>query len=337
MDEGKVEMEALDGRRKELEAQLKTVDEPPALLHPEMARIYRTKVTELAEALQQPESRLEAAEALRGPRGRYRADSKREQGGTRHRALGQPRGRAGGDRTNEEVAGIRRPLLASIFAGARNPLNSGILLDRRLGERTNAQAEAASDSSRFRVSGYLRTSQIKAAACSFGLLRPCSHRSSVLGFTPILNANTWRDMLSASRVSRTMSASIGGTVIGWTSLDFRVSRPSRSSRIASTPDISSRKRLRFFRVTGRFFAAIVHFLRVRRRAARRASSASRAAFNSRFSAALRSATSQVVDGHEPDLGIGQEVVVNHPEAPALALAATPIGPISVSESHRSLA
>jgi hypothetical protein len=39
------------------------------------------------------------------------------------------------------------------------------------------------------VSGYFRTSQIKAAACSFGLLRPCSHRSSVLGLTPILNAN----------------------------------------------------------------------------------------------------------------------------------------------------
>jgi DNA invertase Pin-like site-specific DNA recombinase len=66
VDEGKVEMKALDGRRKELEAQLKTSDEPPALLHPEMARIYRKKVTELAEALQQPESRLEATEALRG-------------------------------------------------------------------------------------------------------------------------------------------------------------------------------------------------------------------------------------------------------------------------------
>ena len=41
-------------------------DEPPPLLHPEMARIYRTKVTELARALQQPESRVEATEALRG-------------------------------------------------------------------------------------------------------------------------------------------------------------------------------------------------------------------------------------------------------------------------------
>ena len=56
-DEGKAEIKALDTRRKELEAQLKTADELPPLLHPEMARIYRTKVTALAEALQQPESR----------------------------------------------------------------------------------------------------------------------------------------------------------------------------------------------------------------------------------------------------------------------------------------
>ena len=66
VDEAKVEMKALDGRRKELEAQLKTADEPPALLHPEMARIYRAKVTELARALQESESRSEATEALRG-------------------------------------------------------------------------------------------------------------------------------------------------------------------------------------------------------------------------------------------------------------------------------
>jgi hypothetical protein len=36
------------------------------LLHLEMARIYRVKVTELARALQQPEGRCEATEALRG-------------------------------------------------------------------------------------------------------------------------------------------------------------------------------------------------------------------------------------------------------------------------------
>jgi transposase len=30
-------------------------------------------------------------------------------------------------------------------------------------------------------------------ACSFGLLLPCSRRSSVREFTPILNAKTWRE------------------------------------------------------------------------------------------------------------------------------------------------
>jgi hypothetical protein len=73
-----------------------------------------------------------------------------------------------------------------------------------------SQAEAASDSRRFNMSGYFRTSQINAAACSFGLLRPCSHRSSVLGFRPSLNANTCLDIFSASRVSRTMAGSMGG-------------------------------------------------------------------------------------------------------------------------------
>jgi len=49
-----------------LEAQLAAAGEPSPLLHPEIARIYRSKVTELARALQEPESRSEAAEALRG-------------------------------------------------------------------------------------------------------------------------------------------------------------------------------------------------------------------------------------------------------------------------------
>jgi len=53
-------------RRKELQAQLETADEPPPLLHPEMADLYRQKVTTLAEALERSDTRTEATEALRG-------------------------------------------------------------------------------------------------------------------------------------------------------------------------------------------------------------------------------------------------------------------------------
>ena len=66
VDEGKAEMKALDARRKELQAQLENADEPPPLLHPEMAELYRQKVTRLAQALEHPETRTEATEALRG-------------------------------------------------------------------------------------------------------------------------------------------------------------------------------------------------------------------------------------------------------------------------------
>src|SRR5262245_59653809 len=66
VDEGKAEMKALDSRRKELEAQLKNADEPPPLLHPSMADLYRSKVEELAAALQREDTRLEASEMLRG-------------------------------------------------------------------------------------------------------------------------------------------------------------------------------------------------------------------------------------------------------------------------------
>ena len=51
--------------REELKAKLAAADEPPPLLHPEMAGIYRAKVTELARALQEQDSRSEATEALR--------------------------------------------------------------------------------------------------------------------------------------------------------------------------------------------------------------------------------------------------------------------------------
>jgi hypothetical protein len=66
VDEGKAEIKALDARRKELQAQLETADEAPPLLHPEMADLYRQKVTTLAQALERPETRVEATEALRG-------------------------------------------------------------------------------------------------------------------------------------------------------------------------------------------------------------------------------------------------------------------------------
>ena len=66
MHEGKAEMKALDARRKELQIQLQTPDEPPPLLHRSMADLYKSKVEELAAALQREDSRLEASEMLRG-------------------------------------------------------------------------------------------------------------------------------------------------------------------------------------------------------------------------------------------------------------------------------
>jgi site-specific DNA recombinase len=62
----KDELNANAARREQLEAELAATEEPPPLLHPEMARIYREKVTELAKGLQEPDSRSEATEALRG-------------------------------------------------------------------------------------------------------------------------------------------------------------------------------------------------------------------------------------------------------------------------------
>jgi hypothetical protein len=54
--EGRAERNA--ARREQLEAQLVATEERPPLLHPEMARIYRTKVTELAEARPEPRAAL---------------------------------------------------------------------------------------------------------------------------------------------------------------------------------------------------------------------------------------------------------------------------------------
>jgi site-specific DNA recombinase len=62
----KDELIAIGNRKDELEAQLKTADERPPLLHPSMADLYRSKVEELAAALQREDTRLEASEMLRG-------------------------------------------------------------------------------------------------------------------------------------------------------------------------------------------------------------------------------------------------------------------------------
>jgi DNA invertase Pin-like site-specific DNA recombinase len=61
--EVKDEMIANAARREELKAKLAAADAPPPLLHPEMAGLYRQKVTALAQALAQPETRTEATEA----------------------------------------------------------------------------------------------------------------------------------------------------------------------------------------------------------------------------------------------------------------------------------
>jgi hypothetical protein len=61
----KDELNANAARREQLEAQLAATEDPPPLLHPEMAKVYRAKVTELARALQEQDSRSEATEALR--------------------------------------------------------------------------------------------------------------------------------------------------------------------------------------------------------------------------------------------------------------------------------
>ncbi len=62
----KAEMDGLQERKTALLVQLAAVDEPLPLLHPAMADLYRTKVEQLAGALQREDSRLEASDTLRG-------------------------------------------------------------------------------------------------------------------------------------------------------------------------------------------------------------------------------------------------------------------------------
>jgi site-specific DNA recombinase len=64
--EVKDELIAIGHRRDVLEPQVKAANEPPPLLHPSMAELYRTKVQRLAEALGGEDARTEASETLRG-------------------------------------------------------------------------------------------------------------------------------------------------------------------------------------------------------------------------------------------------------------------------------
>jgi site-specific DNA recombinase len=62
----KTEMDELQARKESLLARLAAADAAVPLLHPNLAVLYREKVTSLAAALQDTDSRTEAAEALRG-------------------------------------------------------------------------------------------------------------------------------------------------------------------------------------------------------------------------------------------------------------------------------
>ncbi len=62
----RAEMNELQVRKESLVAQLAAADAPIPLLHPNLAALYRDKVTSLAAALQHSDSRSEAAETLRG-------------------------------------------------------------------------------------------------------------------------------------------------------------------------------------------------------------------------------------------------------------------------------
>ena len=61
----KAEMEALEGRKAELTGMLASATEPPPLLHPNMAEVYRLRIAALHERLQSEETKAEAADILR--------------------------------------------------------------------------------------------------------------------------------------------------------------------------------------------------------------------------------------------------------------------------------
>ena len=109
--EVKDELTANATRREELKAKLAAADAPPTLLHPEMAELYRQKVTTLAQALEHPETRTEASEALRGLIDVIVLTP--SDGELQNRAKGESGSDADCCHKCEEVARNRRPLAAS--------------------------------------------------------------------------------------------------------------------------------------------------------------------------------------------------------------------------------
>jgi anion-transporting ArsA/GET3 family ATPase len=59
------DMKRLEARKAELKDQLANAEEPPPLLHPNMAEIYRQRVAALYESLQNDDGKAEAAEVFR--------------------------------------------------------------------------------------------------------------------------------------------------------------------------------------------------------------------------------------------------------------------------------
>ena len=61
----KEKMGRLEARKEELTDQLARAERPPPLLHPSLAQVYRKRISSLSEALGRPDTRAEAAEAIR--------------------------------------------------------------------------------------------------------------------------------------------------------------------------------------------------------------------------------------------------------------------------------
>ncbi|WP_258552055.1 hypothetical protein [Paracoccus versutus] len=58
------DMKRLEARKAELTAKLANADEPPPLLHPNMAALYAHRIAELSENLRHEDNRAQAAEIL---------------------------------------------------------------------------------------------------------------------------------------------------------------------------------------------------------------------------------------------------------------------------------